>query len=30
MAQYCYLRPYLGIENVFCRLLLRIGRMDID
>ena len=25
MAQFCYLRPYLGIENVFCRLLLRIG-----
>ena len=30
MAQYRYLRPYLGIEKVFCRLLLRIGRMDID
>ena len=27
MAQFCYLKPYLGIENVFCRLLLRIGRM---
>ena len=25
MAQFCFLRPYLGTENVFCRLLLRIG-----
>ena len=30
MVQFCYIRLYLGIENVSCRLLLQMARMDID
>ena len=28
MVQFCYLRPYLGIETIFYRLLLRMARME--
>ena len=30
MVKLCYLRLYLGIEIVSCRLLLRMTRMDMD
>ena len=30
MFQFCFLRPYLAIETVFCRLLQRMERMDMD
>ena len=30
MVQFCYLRLYLGIENVSCRLLLWMERMNTD
>ena len=30
MVQFCCVRPCLGIEIVFCRLLLQSERMDID
>ena len=30
MVQFCCVRPYLGTEIVFCHLLLRSERMDID
>ena len=30
MVQFCYLRLYLGIETVSCRLLQRMVRMDLD
>ena len=30
MAQFCYLRVYLCIETVSCRLLKRMAKMDID
>ena len=30
MVQFCYLRPYLAIETVSCRLLQRMERMDMD
>ena len=30
MVQFCYLRLYLGIETVSCRLLQRMARMDMD
>ena len=30
MVQFCYLRPYLGTETIFYRLLLRVARMEMD
>ena len=30
MGQFCYLRLSLGIDTVSCRLLLRMGRMNMD
>ena len=30
MVQFCCVRPYLGIQIVFCRLLLQSERMDSD
>jgi len=30
MGQFCFLRPYLGIKTVFCRLLQQVARMGMD
>ena len=30
MVQFCYLRLYLGIETVSCRLLIRMARMHME
>ena len=30
MVQFCYLRLYLGTENVSCLLMQRMTRMDMD
>ena len=30
MGQFCYLRLSSGIDTVSCRLLLRMGRMNMD
>ena len=30
MIQFCYLRVYLGIGTVSCRLLIQMARMDMD
>ena len=30
MIQFCYLRPYLGIETASCRMLAQTARMDMD
>ena len=30
MVHLCYLRLYLGIECVSCRLVQRMGKMDMD
>ena len=30
MIQFCYIRLYLGIEIVYCQLLLWIAKMDMD
>ena len=30
MIQFCYLRLYLDIETVSCRLLKQMARMDMD
>lgn len=30
MVRFCYLRSYLGIWTIFCRLLLRVARVEMD
>ena len=30
MVQFCYAWLYLGIETIFCRLLQRVAKMDMD
>ena len=30
MVQFCYLRLYLATKTIFCRLLQRMAKMDVD